>query len=555
MVLRKSIVLSLAVIGLVLVTACSQLNRQANPTPTLPALSAVTLPAPTPTVGELNPRVLASISGNLFHDKCEAGQPGQPAPKTPPPGCISSPLGGYRANGIFDAGEPTIASVHVTISTGACPGALIGETVTTSSNPAFTFSGLNAGTYCVAIDPLQEANKTVLLPGAWTLPAAKDGALGQTINIQTGEQKKNVDFGWDYQLRPATSGTPVSTPVVIASPTPHGDGACTYRASFVADVNYPDNTVVAPGTAFIKTWRVQNTGTCSWGKAGFALHSAVFVGGDKIGAPDSVELLPDQVNRGQSVDISVPFVAPNTPGTYKSQWRLKVDNGPLVGVDAQNVPIFAVIVVSGSSTGSSRITFAADATDETVSGNLNANQIKQYVIRILQDQTVILNLSSASSTARIQVIGTQGASPNVIRSAPESGFWLGTIPVTGDYILQISAGTQGGNYSLNVSVPRRLTFAPGAISLAVNGSTASRRIVTYLLRASAGQLMAVNLVAPLNTSGITIYGLADGSPLVNANMSGATSWTGNLPGTQDYVIQVVPAVDGAFSYTLQVTVQ
>ena len=168
---------------------------------------------------------------------------------------------------------------------------------------------------------------------------------------------------------------------------------------------------------------------------------------------------------------------------------------------------------------------------------------------------MILNLSPASDTARLQVFGTGGASPNVIRSVPESGYWLGTIPVTADYILQISAAKTGGQYYLGVSVPRRLTFDPGAISLAVNGSTASRRIVTYLLRARAGQLMAVNLVAPLNTSGITIYGLADGSPLVNANMSGATSWTGNLPGTQDYVIQVVPAVDSAFSYTLQVSVQ
>jgi hypothetical protein len=510
----------------------------------------VTIPVPTPGTGELNPRLLASISGNVFHDMCESGQPGQPAPKTPPPGCVSSPLGGYRANGVFDAGDPRIATVHVTIATGACPGSLVGETVTLASDPSFTFNGLNAGTYCVAIDPLLESNKTVLLPGTWTFPAAKDGSLGQTIDVKAGEQKKNVNFGWDYQL-PATG----TTPVAVASPTPHGDSACTYRASFVADVNYPDNSVIAPGTAFIKTWRVKNTGTCSWGRAGFALHSVAFVGGDKMGAPDTVELLADQVNRGQTVDISVPFVAPNTAGTYKSQWRLKVDNGPLIGVDAGNLPIFAQIVVSGSGVTSSRITFAADATETSVSGDLVAGQVSQYVIRLLQDQTMILNLSPASDVARVQVFGTGGASPNVIRSVPESGFWLGTIPVTADYILQISATQARGQYYMGVSVPRRLTFDPDAVSLAVNGSTAAHRSVTYLLRASAGQRMAVNLVAPANSGGITIYGLTDGNPLVNANMSGATSWTGNLPGTQDYVILVVPAVDSAFNYTLQVTVQ
>jgi len=29
---------------------------------------------------------------------------------------------------------------------------------------------------------------------------------------------------------------------------------CTYRATFVADVTIPDNTVIPPGTSFVKTW-------------------------------------------------------------------------------------------------------------------------------------------------------------------------------------------------------------------------------------------------------------------------------------------------------------
>jgi hypothetical protein len=78
--------------------------------------------------------------------------------------------------------------------------------------------------------------------------------------------------------------------------------------------------------------------------------------------------------------------------------------------------------------------------------------------------------------------------------------------------------------------------------------------VTYLLRAARGQTMTVAVIAPPNTVGLTIYGLDDGNPLVRA-VSGATSWTGQLPATQDYVIQVVPAVDAPVNFSVQTTVR
>ena len=35
-------------------------------------------------------------------------------------------------------------------------------------------------------------------------------------------------------------------------------------AQFVADVTVPDGTSYAPSTAFKKTWRLKNIGTCIW---------------------------------------------------------------------------------------------------------------------------------------------------------------------------------------------------------------------------------------------------------------------------------------------------
>ncbi|HZQ10859.1 MAG TPA: hypothetical protein VFD70_30060, partial [Anaerolineae bacterium] len=115
-------------------------------------------------------------------------------------------------------------------------------------------------------------------------------------------------------------------------------------------------------------------------------------------------------------------------------------------------------------------------------------------------------------------------------------------------------GAATANYSLDVTIPVRISFAPGAISAQVQGTTSQGRIVTYLLKANGGQTMTVNLNAPPNSAGITIYGLDDGQPLVRSQ-SGATSFNGPLPATQDYVIQVVPFGNGQVSFTLNTTVQ
>ena len=47
------------------------------------------------------------------------------------------------------------------------------------------------------------------------------------------------------------------------------------RVRFVDDVTIPDNTVMAPGQTFRKTWRIQNAGSCAW-NSGYQL---VFSGG------------------------------------------------------------------------------------------------------------------------------------------------------------------------------------------------------------------------------------------------------------------------------------
>ncbi len=119
-----------------------------------------------------------------------------------------------------------------------------------------------------------------------------------------------------------------------------------YRAAFLGDVSIPDNTVVAPGASFVKTWRLRNDGDCAWGPGQY-VHTLVFANGDRLGALDEVPLAMTMPPGGVA-DISINMVAPQQPGTYRSEWMLMVAEGPLLGVgrDGQT-RIYAQIVVPG----------------------------------------------------------------------------------------------------------------------------------------------------------------------------------------------------------------
>ena len=114
-------------------------------------------------------------------------------------------------------------------------------------------------------------------------------------------------------------------------------------ASFVSDVTYPDGSILTRGSPFTKTWRIKNTGTCTWSTS----YAIVFVSGEKLGAPDAISL-PGSVGPGQSIDISVNMSAPNAEGRYRGNWKLRNASGTLFGVGASGDSNFYVDVsVSG----------------------------------------------------------------------------------------------------------------------------------------------------------------------------------------------------------------
>ncbi|TET52421.1 MAG: hypothetical protein E3J64_05215, partial [Anaerolineales bacterium] len=111
-----------------------------------------------------------------------------------------------------------------------------------------------------------------------------------------------------------------------ATPTPEpGPGECTLDGTFVIDVTIPADTELAPGTTFVKSWRIEDSGTCDWGP-GFTL---VFASGEQMGGPASVPV--PQTAAGAMVDLSVQLDAPMAYGTHQGEWRLRSDEGQIFG--------------------------------------------------------------------------------------------------------------------------------------------------------------------------------------------------------------------------------
>jgi hypothetical protein len=138
----------------------------------------------------------------------------------------------------------------------------------------------------------------------------------------------------------ATQILETTTPAAVSSPS----ASCNQALPGVPiDITIPDDTQLRPGEAFTKTWRLQNVGTCPWTSD----YSIVWFSGERLEAPLEVPL-SETVTYGQSVDLSVDMEAPQSSGTYQSNWKLRDPSGNLFGIGPNFDSVFWVrIVVEG----------------------------------------------------------------------------------------------------------------------------------------------------------------------------------------------------------------
>jgi hypothetical protein len=135
-----------------------------------------------------------------------------------------------------------------------------------------------------------------------------------------------------------TPGTAETLPAVANTLAPNP--GCTLSANLVQE-DPPDGMIYAPSESFLKTWWLQNTGTCTWDKT-FRL---VYWDGELMGGSISYAL-PVVVAPGETKDIPILLQAPASDGTYRGFWRLKSPWGYDFGVGPTSQSFYVDILVS-----------------------------------------------------------------------------------------------------------------------------------------------------------------------------------------------------------------
>jgi hypothetical protein len=130
------------------------------------------------------------------------------------------------------------------------------------------------------------------------------------------------------QVSPSATLQPSLTPTEPRATGTTGGALCGQAApGSPIDVTIADGTEMQPGQEFTKIWRLQNVGSCAWSEE----YNLVWFSGDQLGAPASVPL-SGPVQPGQTVDLSVDMIAPEDPGTYRGNWKLRNAEGVLFGI-------------------------------------------------------------------------------------------------------------------------------------------------------------------------------------------------------------------------------
>ena len=164
----------------------------------------------------------------------------------------------------------------------------------------------------------------VLLMLAGLVGAQSDPLVDEVVAIVTAAAEgKDIDPMLQELSRKYAVPTATAT-----RPPVRDDPNCTPDAAFIEDVNFPDNTRLREGVKFTKTWRFENTGTCTW-RSGYTL---VLVDGDQLGSEGRANV--PLTAPGDTSDLKVRMQAPEANGSYMGTWQLESPSGKRFGPTA-----------------------------------------------------------------------------------------------------------------------------------------------------------------------------------------------------------------------------
>ena len=182
-------------------------------------------------------------------------------------------------------------------------------------------------------------------PGATVTPTMTETQSAQATETPVATESPSVQLSATPTLEiPIATESPsvqLNATPTPDTPIPTNPPDCTNSAAFVADVTIPDNSSVPAGSAFTKTWRIKNTGTCIWGPNYTLTHYSE----ERMLAPSSTPLSVTSPN--QTMDVSINLTAPNAAGSHRGYFVIKNPAGLIMKIDKDS-RLWVVIDVSGA---------------------------------------------------------------------------------------------------------------------------------------------------------------------------------------------------------------
>jgi hypothetical protein len=247
-----------------------------------------------------------------------------------------------------------------------------------------------------------------LAAGSCSYNLLGQGSTGASPTSETGEPSVAMPSSTAISSGPTDTRSPA--PAVTATPSqapaPGSNSptaeACSNSAEFVQDVTIPDGEIVAPGASITKTWRLTNSGSCTWDGS----YALVLVDGDLTGAPKDFPL-SQTVPPGDSLDLSIPILVPQEPGDHHANWLLRDGRGRTFGVGPQgDWPIWVRVVVQGDQGQSDgRATPYADSPAAGICGKAEGDLATMTLLPGIPDPRCLI----VSANQRLRVINrTEG---------------------------------------------------------------------------------------------------------------------------------------------------
>ncbi len=231
--------------------------------------------------------------------------------------CDLKPGAGFTVQAASSA-KPVVSSPTLALGRCLCALMLLAVALLSACAPAATSA------------PQTQGPDAVYTAAAQTVVAQITQSTGATAVAQLTQSAGATAVAQLTQIASAPTATPIPappTPLPPATPTETQVALPCDAAQFLGDVTVSNGSLFPPGAAFVKTWRIQNTGSCSWTPA----YSLVFAGGDILDKVTEVPF-PQNVDPGQYLDLSLSLVAPRDPGVYTGQWLLRKPSGGIFGV-------------------------------------------------------------------------------------------------------------------------------------------------------------------------------------------------------------------------------